>query len=59
MEITQIEDSPKRKPDIRIKLEELERNWKVRLNILKPFGLNTIYGFANKTGRKGSMMELG
>ena len=35
MGIAQLEDPPKRKPDIRIKLEELEGYWKVRLNTLK------------------------
>ena len=58
MRIVQLEDPPKHKPDIRIKLEELEGYWKVRLNTLKPFGLCTIDEFANKTGRKGVMMEL-
>ena len=58
MGITQLEDPPKRKPGILIKLEELEGYWKMRLNTLKPFGLNTIDEFANKTGRKGIMMEL-
>ena len=58
MGIAQIEDPLKRKPEIRIKLEELEGYWKVRLNTLKPFRLNTIDEFANKTGRKGIMMEL-
>ena len=59
MGVAQLEDPPKRKPEIRIKLEELEGYWKVRLNTLKPFGLNTKTDvFANKTGRKGIMMEL-
>ena len=58
MGIVQLEDPPKRKPDIRIKLEELEGYWKVKLNTLKPFGLNTIDEFANKTARKGVLMEL-
>ena len=58
MGIVQLEDPPKRKPEIRIKLEELEGYFKVRLDTLKPFGLNTIDEFANKTGRKGIMMEL-
>ena len=58
MGIAQLEDPPKRKSDIRIKLEELEGYWKVRLKTLKSFGLNTIDEFANKTGRKGIMMEL-
>ena len=58
MRIAQLEDPPKRKPDIRIKLKELEEYWKVRLNTLKPFGLNIIDEFADKTGRKGIKMEL-
>ena len=58
MGIVQLEDPPKPKPYIPIKPEELERYWKVRLNTLKPFGLNTTDEFANKTGRKGVMMEL-
>ena len=58
MGIAKLEDPLKRKPDIRIKLEELEGHWKVRLNTLKPFGLNTIDEFAYKTGRKGIIMEL-
>ena len=63
MGIVQLADPPKRKSDIRIKLEELEGGggggyWKVRLNTLKPFGLNTINEFANKTGKMGVMMEL-
>ena len=58
MGIAELDDPPKRKPEIRIKLEELEGYWKVRLNTLKPFGLSTIDEFANKTGRKGIMMEL-
>ena len=52
MGIAQLEDPPKRKPEIRINLVELERYWNVRLNTLKPFGLNTIDEFANKTGRR-------
>ena len=58
MGIAHLEDPSIRKPDIRIKLEEPEGCWEVRLNTLKPFGLATIDEFANKTGRKGIMMEL-
>ena len=58
MSIAQLEYPPKHKQDIRVKLEELEGYWKVRLNTLKPFRLNTIDEFVNKTGRKGIMMEL-
>ena len=56
--IAQLRNPPTRKEEIKIKLEELEGYWKVRLNTLKPFGLNIIDEFSNSTGRKGIMMEL-
>ena len=58
MGIAQIRNPPTRKEEIQTKLEELEGYWKVRLNTLKPFGLNIIDEFANSTGRKGIMMEF-
>ena len=58
MGIAQLRNPPTRKEEIQAKLEELEGYWKVRLNTLKPFGLNIIDEFANSTGRKGIMMEF-
>ena len=58
MGIVQLRNPPTLKKEIQTKLEELEGYWKVRLNALKPFGLNIIDEFVNNTGRKGIMMEL-
>ena len=58
MGIAQLRNPPTCKEEIQTKLEELERYWKVRLNTLKPFGLNITKEFANSTGRKGILMEF-
>ena len=58
MGIAQLRNPPTRKEVIKIKLKELKGHWKVKLNTLKPFGLNIIDEFANSTGRKGIMMEI-
>ena len=58
MGIVQLKNPSTRKEEIQTKLEELEGYWKVRINTLKPFGLNIIHEYDNSTGRKGIMMEF-
>ena len=58
MGIVQLRNPPTCKEENQTKLEELEGYWKVRLNTVKPFGLNIIDEYANSTGRKGIMMEF-
>ena len=58
MGIAKLRNPPTSKEEIKNKLEELEGYWKIRLNTLKPLGLNIIDEFTSRTGRKGILIEL-